>query len=363
MFRRAAASGPASTTAIRDAAPCQKSVRLHVGPDVIAPARAAVLAEVRKRASVPGFRKGKAPVELVERQYAKAIQDETLHRVTQEALERAAKEHSLRPVGPFQVTRADFHETQGFTVEATVEVEPSFVLGSYTGIPLKRQPVDVAPQEMEHALRTLQESMAHLAPSGEGKPKEPHVPPADDELAKDVGFETLGALREHVRAKLLEQKRAASAQTLESALCDELLKRHTFEVPPSLVAHQTDRLTRDFKARRLLSGVPEQQVDQEAATFAEQLRTSAERYVKLSFILQRIAQAESLVVSEPELVERLWQVARRWKKDPAEVRRIFDGRGLWPSVVSTIRQEKTIDFLLASAAVEEAVTSASPAKT
>ena len=163
----------------------------------------------------------------------------------------------------------------------------------------------------------------------------------------------LAVLKEHVAAKLLEQQRAAQAQGLEAALCDELLARHPFEVPPRLVAHQTERLTRDFKVRLLLSGVPEEELDGRVTQFAEQLRTSAARHVKLGFILERIAAQESVTVTQDEPVKRLWQLAQRWKKDPAQVRQVFDAQGLWPSVVSAIRQEKTMTVLLSAASITE----------
>ena len=357
MFRKSAPpTTPASghKTSVTESAPCEKSLRLHVGREAVAPVRAAVLAEFRKQAALPGFRKGKAPVELIERQYAKAIQDETLHRVTTQAFEQAAKEHHLKPVGPFEVRKADFSETDGLALEATVEVEPSFALGTYTGIPLLPEPLDVSPADMAQALASLQESMAQLVPAKEGEAKERRVPPLDDELAKDLGYETLEKLKGHVEAKLREQKRAHQAEALEAALCDALLARHAFEVPARLVQHQAERLTRDFKARLLLSGVPEAQVNDEAAKFVEQLRTSASRHVKLSFLLERIAAQESITVNQDELVGRLWGLAQRWKKDPAEVRKIFDAQKLWPSAVSSIRQEKTITWLLAAAHRDDA---------
>ena len=111
---------PARAT-VTDAAPCQKSVRMVVGQEVIVPVRSEVLAEFQKQATVAGFRKGKAPADLVERHYAKEIQDETLRRVTRQAFEQAAKEHALKPVGPFEVSRATFTEAEGLTLEATVE--------------------------------------------------------------------------------------------------------------------------------------------------------------------------------------------------------------------------------------------------
>lgn len=352
--RPATTGADGSRVAIRDSAPCEKSLKLQVGQEMIAPVRAAVLAEFQKEATLAGFRKGKAPAQLVERQYAQKIHEETLHRVTKQAFEQAAKTHDLKPVGPFEITKADFNEAGGLALEATVEVEPAFTLASYKGLPLKRDRVEVTSQDMDRALAQLQESAAQLVPGQKEGEKERQLPAIDDEWAKDLGFQHLESLKEHVAAKLKEQKQTAQAKALEAALCDELLARHTFEVPPRLVEHQTHRLTRDFKVRLLLSGTSEAQLDVEAAKFAEQLRTSAQRYVKLSFILDRIASQESMTVTQDELVSRLWQLSQRWKKDPAEVRKIFDTEGLWPSVVSALRQEKTVNLLLTSAAIEDA---------
>ena len=352
MFKKAVRpQTPADRVTISESGPCQKLVRLQVPPETIAPVRAAVLGEYQKEASLPGFRKGKAPLELVEKHYAKPVQEETLRRMTQQTLEQVVKDHSLKPVGPFALSRADYQDASGLTLEASVEVEPEFALGAYRGIPLTRASAGVSAEDVAQALAKLQESMAQLVPTAEGGPKERQVPPLDDELAKDLGFETLEKLRAHVEAKLTEQQRSAQSRQLESALSDELLKRHAFAVPPQLVSHQTERLTRDFKVRLVLAGRAEAEVDAEATKFTEQLRTNAERYVKLSFILDRIAERESVAITQDEVVNHLWQVARRWQKDPSEVKKVFDTQGLWPSVVSTIRQEKTVTLLLGAAKI------------
>ncbi len=350
MFRKKSAAEPLPTVAVSDPAPCEKALRFAVPPADVEPVRRAVTAEFQKRAQLPGFRKGHAPADVIERHYAEAIRDETLQRAMRQAFERAVTAHHLKPVGPFEVRQAQFTEAGGLALEATVEVEPGFALAAYKGIPLTRPSAAVTPQEVDQGLQSLRESMAQLAPGKEGA-KERQVPPLDDELAKDLGFPSVEQLRIRVEAKLVEQKQAARAQALEAALLDALLARHSFEVPAKLVARQAERLARDFKARLLLNSVPEDQVEAEAAKFVEQLRTSATRHVKLGFILDRIAEQEQMAVTQEELVKRLWQVAQRWKKDPAEVRKIFDAQGLWPSVVATVRQEKTVALLLAAAAI------------
>lgn len=357
---------PARTSqkaAMIETAPCEKQLTLHVSPEEIAPVRTTVIGEFQKRAVLPGFRKGKAPAGLVEQRFAKDIQEETMSRVTRQAIEQATKEHALKPVGPVEVKTANFTDEDGLTLEATVEVEPVFALAAYHGIALTRRSDAVAAHEMDQALEQLRNSMAQLVPAGEGQPKERHVPALDDELAKDLGYETLGRLREHVEAKLREHKRAETEQALEEALCDELLGRHTVQVPARLVDRQVERLRRDFTVRLLLSGVPEDDVPPKLEQFGAQLRTNAQRLVKLGFILDRIAAQESITVDEPELVSRLWELSRRWRKDPAQVRKLLDARGLWPSVSSTIRQEKTLAFVKAAATISGAAEAGASATT
>ena len=75
--------------------------------------------------------------------------------------------------------------------------------------------------------------------------------------------------------------------------------------------------------------------------------------MKLSFIFDRIATAESMTVTEAEVVQQLWQLAQRWRKDPVEVRHTLDAQGLWPSVLSTIRREKTRALLMGAAQIED----------
>jgi trigger factor len=188
------------------------------------------------------------------------------------------------------------------------------------------------------------------APSpGEEKVKE--VPKLDDEFAKDVGFEHLQQLTEHVEATLRQQRSAEQAQAMEQALCDALLSRHRFDVPASLVAKQTQRLEREFQVRLLMSGMPEAQIKDKVAAYAAQLQTNAARHVKLAFILDRIAGQEQLSITQEEVVERFWTLAKQWGKEPAEVRRLLDAQGLWPSVLSSIRQEKTMKWLLSAATI------------
>jgi FKBP-type peptidyl-prolyl cis-trans isomerase (trigger factor) len=344
------------TASITQTAPCQRAMSISVSPEAIQPTRQDVLKEFQREASVPGFRKGKAPADLVDRKFAGQIREELIRRLTRQAFEQTAEQHKLRPVGPFEVTKLEFDEAKGLALEAQVEVEPDFKLGEYRGITLRKVAQTVTAEERQQALQQIQESMAELVPAAEGQEsqeKQKRVPALDDELAKDAGFESLAKLEEHVEAKLREQKQAQQTRELEKSLFDELLHRHPFEVPAGLVQRQTERLTQDFQLRLLMSGMAEAQVAPELEKYTEQLRNNAVRHVKLGFILDRIAEQEQVSVTQDELVDRLWKLSRRWGKEPAEVRRLLDSQGLWPSVLSSIRQDKAVRLLLDAAHVDE----------
>ncbi len=367
------------TVAVSQPSPCQQKLQIRLTSVGIQPVREDVLREFQKEATLAGFRRGKAPRELIEQKFSEEIRQETVRRLTRQVFEQVTQEHKLKPVGPFEVIKLDFDEQKELALEAQVEVEPEFQLAGYRGLPLKKPVASVGAQELEQALAQLRESMAQLVPASGASPatelgeaerrspeseargtgEDPHpqkvkqLPDLDDEFAKDAGFETLEQLKGHLESKLREQKQQRQEQECEQQLCEELLGRHRLEVPPRLVAKQTERLSRDFQARLLLAGRAEDQVKEELAKYTEQLRTNAVRLVKLAFILDRIAEQEQLSITQDEVVDRLWKLAKRWGKDPVEVRRLLDAQGLWASVLSSIRQDKTMRLLMDAAHVEE----------
>ncbi|MBI3087763.1 MAG: ATP-dependent Clp endopeptidase proteolytic subunit ClpP [Candidatus Omnitrophica bacterium] len=265
------------TVTVTQPAPCRQTLRITVATELVQPVRELVVKEFQKEAALSGFRKGKAPRELVERQFTEQIREETLRRMTRQIFEQVAEERKLKPVGPFEVIKLNLDEQKGLELEAQVEVEPDFTLGEYKGLKIIKTDVTVAAEDVEQALTQLRESAAQLVPTGEGDKKEKRLPGLDDEFAKDVGFDTVEKLREHLQAKLREHKETQAKQGLEQQACDALLTRHQFEVPPRLVSRQTERLTRDFQVRLLMAGVAEDKLSEELAKYTEQPSSSMRR--------------------------------------------------------------------------------------
>ena len=115
---------------------------------------------IQRRASLPGFRKGKVPLTLVRQHYADAVEQEFLdsivHRVTGEALTQA----QLDPVVPALVRNVHFTPGQPLRFEALVDVRPRIDVRDYRGIPLTRRARPVDDAAVEAMLARLREESA-----------------------------------------------------------------------------------------------------------------------------------------------------------------------------------------------------------
>jgi trigger factor len=128
------------------------------------------------------------------------------------------------------------------------------------------------------------------------------VPRADDELAKTVSeFSTLEALRTHLRESLARNKQRHAENGAKRKLLDRLIDLHRFPVPETLVDEQLKR-----KVQRLATGLLAQGIDPRTADIdwhgmRGEMRAEAERDVQGSLILEKVAQAEGIEVSEEEV--------------------------------------------------------------
>lgn len=119
-----------------------------------------VARQLQRRASLPGFRKGRVPLDMVRQQYADAVEQEFLEsfvpRITGEAIE----ESKLVPIVSPVVRNLQFTPGQPLRFEAVVEVRPEVEAKDYLGIPVRRHlhPVDDA--AVDAVLQNLREDSA-----------------------------------------------------------------------------------------------------------------------------------------------------------------------------------------------------------
>lgn len=181
------------------------------------------------------------------------------------------------------------------------------------------------------------------------------VPALDDEFAKDLGsFASLAALRERVRQDLEHEAAHEADSALRADLLAQLAGRVPFAVPDSLVERELDRRVEDF-ARRLI----EQRVDPRTAgidwnEFRSAQRDAAAEAVKAALALDEIARREPVTVGDDEVAREIARFAERSGRTPEAVRAQVEKDGGEARLRGGLRREKTMDLLLANAAIAAA---------
>ncbi len=157
---------------IEDISPVKKKIHIQVMPEAIAREMDKAVADVSKRAKIPGFRPGKAPKAVVERHYGAEIQSEVMNRLISDSYLKAVQENNLSPVDMPNITNiSPLEKNTPLNFTAMVEVRPSIELGSYEGIEVKEVPVAATDEEVNQTIDRLREMYAQLEVV-EGQPLE-----------------------------------------------------------------------------------------------------------------------------------------------------------------------------------------------
>ncbi|MFO1477507.1 MAG: trigger factor [Verrucomicrobiota bacterium] len=140
---------------VENLAPCKKLVRVEVDVKTVDEAFAAIGKDFQKQASLPGFRPGKAPRDMVLKRYEKEIEEEAKKKLISEAYRDAVKEQKLEVLGYPDIEEIQFGRGQVLQFAATVETAPAFELPEYKGLAVQREARTVTPEDIERALETL----------------------------------------------------------------------------------------------------------------------------------------------------------------------------------------------------------------
>jgi trigger factor len=184
--------------------------------------------------------------------------------------------------------------------------------------------------------------------------KEKVVPDLDDTFAKNLGgnFQTLADLRAAVREDIIKGKERERQAVLENQVQDQLLARHPFEVPPSLIQQEQENMFREQWERLSQYGVKPEQMDH--TKMLEAIKPMAERRSRVKILLGRIADQEGLEVDDAEVEATLARIAVHSGREVTEVRKFYQERDLTGALKRQLRDEKTMKLLLDKAKISDA---------
>ena len=179
------------------------------------------------------------------------------------------------------------------------------------------------------------------------------LPDLNDDFAKDVSdAKTLEELRTKVREGLEHQRDHKRKELLHERVLAELVKKHDFPVPESLVEHQMDvrleRVVRSLAAQ----GVDPRAVNVDWVTLRRRQEDRGRDDVKAELIIDRIATAENIDVTEDDLTRELEHAASHGNESVEALRARLTKQGTLDRMKAKLRSDKTLEWLEQSAKIK-----------
>ena len=341
--------------------------------------------------SLPGFRKGKAPMAMIEKMYGPQVfYEDAANILMPEAYANAADESGLDIVSQPDIEVTQIEKGKSFIFTAEVAVKPEVVLGEYKGVEVEKKIVEVTDEEIQAELLKEQEKNSRITTvegravengdlvvldfegfvdgeafqGGKGeqypltigsgafipgfeeqligaevdkevevnvtfpedyqaeelkgkaatfkctvhKIEKKELPELNDDFAKDVSeFDTLEEYKAEIKKNIEESKLEDVRRDKEDAVLTKVIENAQMEIPEAMIETQTRQMMDDFARRMQSQGLTMDQYMQFTGTsidtLMEQMKPQALKRIQSRLVLEQIAVAENIQISDEQLFE------------------------------------------------------------
>jgi trigger factor len=237
-------------------------------------------------------------------------------------------------VGPGSVSEGNLEALKGKKLGETVELDEPF-----------------AP---DHRNETLRGKTARMKVTLNAL-KTRQLPAVDDALAKTLGvegIETLDALRARIRSDLEKREQRRAENELKDALVKAALEKNEFEVPPALVERAIDGMIEGAAERFARQGIDIRRLELDLARMRADLREQALLQVRGRLLLESIADAEKIDVTDEDLQAEVSRIASELGMPLAKVQQQMRGNDARDALKSKIREDKALAVLSSAANIK-----------
>ena len=357
----------------------------------------------RKHISVPGFRKGKVPRQMIEKMYGVEIfYEDAANALIPDAYAKAYDESELAIVSQPSIDVVQLEKGKPFIFTAEVALKPEVTLGEYKGLKVDKVSTRVTAKEVDAKLEEEQKKNARTITvedravqdgdeivldfegfvngvafeGGKGEnypltigsgsfipgfeeqligaeaekevevnvtfPEEYHsedlagkeatfkctvheikvkeLPELDDDFAAEVSeFDTLEEYKADIKAKIKEQKQAEGNRQKEDQAVEKAVANATMEIPEAMIDTQVGQMVQEFAQRLQSQGLSMEQYFQFTGLTAdkmnEEMRPQAVKRIETRLVLEAIAKAENIEISEEKLDAELTKMAEMYQME------------------------------------------------
>ena len=186
--------------------------------------------------------------------------------------------------------------------------------------------------------------------------KETELPELDDEFASDVSeFDTLDEYKEDLKKTLEVKKKDAAKREKESKVVDQVIENASMEIPQPMIETQKEQMMNEFAQQISYQGLSIEQYFQFSGMSKEQFMETAEpeaiRRIKSRLVLEAIAQAENIEVSEDEVTAEITKMAETYQMEADKLIEMV-GEEEKKAIKQDLAVQKAVD-LITNAAVEK----------
>lgn len=373
-------------------------IKLNFTAEELAPMKASVLKDLAEKVEVSGFRKGKAPLDKVEAQYADLLKEEIIEKVLKENFDKIVIESNLAPVSHIYNLTSEMNK-DGLHMTFFIDVYPEVELGEYKGLEVEKETFTMTEDLLNSEIEALLQSKSQLvdAPAGHkaemgdtvdlafegfidgvpfdggkseshslklgskmfidtfeeqlvgytvgqegeitvsfpenyhqaslaGKPatfkvkinaiKVMEKPELNDEFAKSLGYESV----EDLKTKKTEEITAREEMRLKNEYTGKLIQKvvadSKVEVPRSMVTREVEARLGEMDQQLSMQGMNLDTYFKMTGMTMEkafnQMAPMALNKVTVDLVLEAIAKAENLVVSDVEMEEKTSEIAKMY---------------------------------------------------
>ena len=390
----------------------------------------------KKSISVPGFRKGKVPRQMVEKMYGPEIfYEDAANELIPTAYEEELKNCDLEIVSRPTVDIVQIKKGENFIFTAEVAVKPEVTLGEYKGMEVDKTSTRVTQKEVEAKIKEEAEKNARTV-TVEGRPvqdgdevildfegfvdgeafeggkgenypltigsgsfipgfeeqlvgaeaekeievkvtfpeeyhaeelkgkeavfkctvheiKEKQIPEIDDEFAAEVSeFDTLDEYKADVKAKIKEQKENEGKQKKEDQAVEKAVANATMEIPEAMIDEQVRQMVNEFAQNMQYQGISFEQYCQITGMTLEKVqeetRPQAVKRIETRLVLEAIAKAENIEVTEERLDEEIKKMAESYNMEADKLKELM-GEEEKKQMMEDIAVQDAVTFLVENA--------------
>ncbi len=368
----------------------------------------------KNKISIPGFRKGKVPRQMVEKMYGKEVFfEEAANIVIPDAYDKALDECEEDIVSSPKIEVTQIAAGKPFVFTAEVALKPEVKLGKYKGVKVDKIETAVTDEEVDAEIEREREKSARNVTvddrpvedgdmttldfegfvdgvafeggKGESYPltigsgafipgfeeqligakigeetevkvtfpedyqaehlqgkeavfkctvkeiRKKELPELNDEFASDVSeFETLAEYREDVKKNLEEQKKKDAEAQKEDAAVKAAVEDSEMDIPEAMLETQQKRMVEEFAQRITMQGLSMEQYFQFTGTdyqqMVEQVKPQAEERIRSRLVLEAVAKAEKLEITDEEYEDELKTMADVYQMELEKVKELMDNR-------------------------------------